>query len=83
MVYTEQQIDVSSTFLGYMKEGVRLKRWQAPLQVFKWVSSLLIKRQLKNIVDVHLVPSSYMEKLVQAHYPGLDHRKIVTLSHFV
>lgn len=60
---------------------VLLQFFLLPLVAIKWTSSFLIKRQLKKLVDLHLVPSKYMEKLVQKHYD--EDIRWATLSHFV
>ena len=80
-VENDKQVSQATTFGGYFREWIRIHRWQFPLQLAKWVSSLLIKRHLEYIIDVHLVPSSYMEELVQEHYT--KNISIKTFSHFI
>ena len=81
-VYKEEQINTAKTFLGYMKEWIRAKWWQMPLQIIKRISSVLIKRQLKKNIDMHLVPSSYMEPLIYTQYSKLKKGVVKTLNHF-
>ncbi len=49
---------------------------------FKYLSVCLLKNQLKKSVDRHLVPSSFLEKIVSDGYQ-IESKKVQTLSHFI
>lgn len=81
-VHEEGQMYHTNTLKGYMKEWIYIKRRQFPLQYLKRISSFLIKRQLKKIIDLHLIPSLYMKKIIAKQYQWA-HIHIEVLPHFV
>lgn len=50
--------------------------------IFKFISVRLLKIQLKKSVDLHLVPSEFMEPIVSDSYK-IKPKKVQTLSHFI
>ena len=49
---------------------------------FKYVSILLLQKQLRKSIDYHFVPSKFMEdKLIKSY--KLNSKKVQTLSHFI
>jgi len=49
---------------------------------FKFFSVRLLSKSLKKSIDLHLVPSSFLEKIVSNSYQ-IDPKKVQTLSHFI
>jgi hypothetical protein len=49
---------------------------------FKFICVKLLSKQLKNSVDIHLVPSEFMESIVCDSF-NLNSKKVKTFSHFV
>lgn len=82
LVNSEHQLEQSSTFPWFIKEWVKVGWWVLPLLFCKRVA-LRITRAVLSSMDMHLVPSSYMETVVQRAYPHVDRSRIKTFSHFV
>ena len=57
-----------------------------PLKIFavicKYRSVTLLRKRLVKTIDLHLVPSQFMEKIVSESY-NIPQKKIKTLSHFI
>jgi len=49
---------------------------------FKYISIILLKKQLKKSIDHLLVPSKFMEDMLIKSY-NLKSKKVQTLSHFI
>lgn len=80
-VYAQESVVRSSSLVWYLGEWISISWRQFPLQLAKWCSTSLITAYLERIIDIHLVPSSYMEDLVQQHYKKKI--SLCTLSHFM
>jgi hypothetical protein len=79
-VYSAQQITDAVWFFQYMKQWYKERILHIPLHVAKRCSRILLMSHLMYMIDLHLVPSVFMEELVESHY-----RKkisVTTLSHF-
>lgn len=81
LVYSQEQVSRATTFLWYMKESFRWPLWKVPLCVAKRCSSLLIVSFATRSIDLHLVPSTYMENLLIPHLS--TKKNITTLPHFL
>ena len=65
---------------------IRSANTKNPLKIIsiflKYLSVKLISKQLKKSVDLHLVPSEFMERIVCESFE-LNSKKVKTFSHFV
>lgn len=81
-VTDEKMIKTPLTLLNF----IRSANTKNPIKIiaifFKYISVKLLSRQLKKSVDLHLVPSEFMEKIVSDSFE-LNSKKIKTFSHFV
>lgn len=81
-VYEESQLDYKLSLKSFLMEAWSIWIF-SKLNVFlKYLSSKLINIVLKKNIDLYLVPSSFMKKIVEKNY-SIDSKKIVTLNHFI
>lgn len=69
-----------------LKNFVKSANTKNPFKIlaicFKYCSVKLLSKNLKESIDFHLVPSSFLEKIVSDSYQ-INPKKIQTLSHFI
>lgn len=79
------QEDMVKTPLS-LENFVRSANTKNPIKIvavfFKYISVSILSMWLKRTVDLHLVPSSFMEKIVSKSF-WIDSKKIQTFSHFI
>ena len=81
-VTDEKMIKIPLTLLNF----IRSANTKNPIKIiaifFKYISIKLLSKQLKKSVDLHLVPSEFMEKIVSDSFE-FNSKKVKTFSHFV
>lgn len=81
-VTDENMVRIPLTLFNYIKSG----NTKNPIKIFaiffKYISVKLLSKQLKKSVDLHLVPSEFMESMV-CNSLSLPSKKVKTFSHFV
>ena len=81
-VTQENMVKTPLTLLNF----IRSANTKNPIKIiaifFKYISVKLLSKQLKKSVDLHLVPSEFMEKMVCESF-GLNPKKVKTFSHFI
>jgi len=69
-----------------LKNFIKSANTKNPIKIaavfFKYISVKLLSKQLKKSIDLHLIPSQFMEKIISESY-NLNPKKIKTLSHFI
>ncbi|MCK9466706.1 MAG: glycosyltransferase [Candidatus Absconditabacterales bacterium] len=69
-----------------LKNYIKSANTKNPLKIlaicFKYYSVCLLSKILKKSIDLHLVPSNFLEKIVSDSYQ-IDPKKVQTLSHFI
>ena len=69
-----------------LKNFIKSANTKNPIKIiavfFKYICVKLLSKQLKKSIDLHLIPSQFMEKIVSESY-DLNTKKIKTLSHFI
>ncbi|MDR2191036.1 MAG: hypothetical protein LBP53_07955 [Candidatus Peribacteria bacterium] len=76
------EVKTPLTFQHFLA-GAKGEGWIRKLAtMFKYVRMQGLVKTLKKAVDVHLVPSAFMEGVVRESY-GLPAEKVKTLNHFV
>lgn len=80
-VYQEKQVK-KLTFKSFLKMCESKNPIVLLLAMWKYLSLLLLKRQLEKHLDKHLVPSSFMETMVQQAFTAKK-SNIQTFGHFV
>ena len=84
-VLQEDMIYTPMTLINFLKTKNK-KICKNPIKFiaicFKYISIILLKKQLKKSIDHHLVPSKFMEDMLIKSY-NLKSKKVQTLSHFI
>jgi hypothetical protein len=82
LVTQENMVQTPFNLSNFIKSA----KTKNPLKIlaicFKFFSVRLLSKSLKKSIDLHLVPSSFLEKIVSNSYQ-IDPKKIQTLSHFI
>ena len=69
-----------------LKNFIKSANTKNPLKIlavcFKYFSVYLLSKSLKKSIDLHLVPSSFLEKILSDGYQ-INPKKVQTLSHFI
>jgi len=78
----EEQIKTPFTFSNFVS-SVKTKNPIKKLAIAgKYFSLKLIKNQLEETIDLHIVPSAFMKPIVHKSYV-IDDEKITVLPHFI
>jgi len=86
-VYEVDQLDAAQSFWGYLYEWKKVlgeKKWWLWWWFFvtaKYIYSLWLFFLLRKVVDIHLVPSSYITPYIQ--YKLWSSAQVIELPHFV
>lgn len=81
-LYEEKDIKTPLNFKNYLISAQTKNPLKLIFITGKYMTLSLLKKQLKKQIDIHLVPSPYMEKIVQKSYK-ISLKKIQSLSHFL
>ena len=80
-VEEEEQVKKTAHVIWYLWQWWKANKRAFVLYIAKWYSSAILKWLLANQIDFHLVPSAYMEDIIQAHYE--QEISLATLAHFI
>ena len=82
LVVKEDMIQTPFNFKNFIKSA----NTKNPLKIlaicFKYFSVHLLSKHLKKSIDLHLAPSSFLEKIISNSYQ-IEPKKVQTLSHFI
>jgi energy-converting hydrogenase Eha subunit C len=78
----EDMVKTPATLLNFIKSSKSKNPITLVAVFFKYISVVLLKKQLNKSINYHLVPSKFMEQMVTNSY-SLDSKKVQTLSHFI
>lgn len=81
-VTNENMIKTPLTLFNFIKSGNTKNPLKIMAIFFKYISIKLLSKRLKKSVDLHLVPSEFMEKVVCDSF-SLASKKVKTFSHFI
>lgn len=81
-VTQENMIKTPLTLSNYIRSANTKNPIKVMAIFFKYISVKLLSKQLKKSVDLHLVPSEFLEKIVCESF-SLSSKKVKTFSHFI
>ena len=81
-VTDEKMVKTPLSLINFIRSANTKNPFKIILIFFKYLSVKLISKQLKKSVNLHLVPSEFMERIVCNSF-SLDPKKIKTFSHFI
>ena len=81
-VTQEDMVQTPLTLRNFIKSANTKNPLKILTIIYKYWSVTLLKKRLVKTIDMHLVPSQFMEKIVCESYE-LPDKKIKTLSHFI
>lgn len=81
-VTQENMVKTPLTLLNFLYSAWTKNPLKLIAVFFKYISVRLLSRRLKKSVDLHLVPSSFMENMVCESF-AINPKKVQTFSHFI